>query len=100
MAERMEISLGTLPTIISQRVRVVDHGIVSENFFDNIEKFMIFPQSDLSDQCKIATEITNMKDIRSKIILIDGLPITKHLNGLKTQFLSSKRPPINLKLRH
>ena len=37
-----------------------------ENFFDNIKKFMIFPQSELSDHCKIAIEIPNMKDIRSQ----------------------------------
>ena len=49
---------------------------------------MIFPQSELSDHCKIAIEIANMKDIKVKIILRDGLPLTKHLNGLKTQFLT------------
>ena len=45
---------------------VVDYGIVSENVFDNIKKFMIFLQSELSDHCKIAIEIANMKDIRNQ----------------------------------
>ena len=59
---------------------------------------MIFPQSKLSEHCKIAIEIANMKDIKVKIMLIDGLLLTKH--GLKTQFLSSKRSSVKLKLRH
>ena len=45
---------------------VVDYGIVSENIFDNIKKFMIVPQSELFDHCKIAIDIANMKDIRSQ----------------------------------
>ena len=45
---------------------MVDYGIVSEDFFDNIKKFMIFSESELSDHCKIAIEIANMKDIRSQ----------------------------------
>ena len=38
----------------------VDLGIVSEIFFNQIEKFMIFPQTELSDHCKITLQIPNM----------------------------------------
>ena len=67
MAERMEILLGNFTHYNKSKGQsVVDYRIVSENFFDNIKKFMIFPQSELSDHCKIAIEIPNMKDIRSQ----------------------------------
>ena len=35
----------------------VDLAFVSEAFFDNIRKFMVFPLSELTDHCKIALEI-------------------------------------------
>ena len=38
----------------------VDLAFLSEDFFKNISKFMIFPQSELSDHCKIVVEIPNL----------------------------------------
>ena len=38
----------------------VDLAFISEDFFKNISKFMIFPQSELSDHCKIVVEIPNL----------------------------------------
>ena len=43
----------------------VDLGIVSENFFSHIEKFMIFPQTELSDHCKITLQIPNMINLKT-----------------------------------
>ena len=38
----------------------VDLALVSEKFFNNIQKFMIFPQLAVTDHCKIAIEIPIM----------------------------------------
>ena len=43
----------------------VELGIVSENFFNHIEKFMIFPQTELSDHCKITLQIPNMINLKT-----------------------------------
>ena len=46
----------------------VDFGIVSENFFNYIEKFMIFPQTELSDHCKITLQIPNMINLNTNSV--------------------------------
>ena len=43
----------------------VDLGIVSENVFNHIEKFMIFPQTELSDHCKITLQVPNMINLKT-----------------------------------
>ena len=47
------------------RQSTVDLGIVSENFFNHIEKFMISPQTEVSDHCKITLQIPNMINLKT-----------------------------------
>ena len=39
---------------------IADLAFVSEAFFDNVKKFMVFPLSELTDHCKIILEIPNV----------------------------------------
>ena len=42
-----------------------DLGIVSENVFNHIEKFMIFPQTELSNHCKITLQLPYVINLRT-----------------------------------
>ena len=74
---------------------VVDYGMVSENFSDNINKFMVFPQSELSGHCKIAIEIANMKDIRSQNDTYRWLTLNKAFKWTENSIFKFQRSSIN-----
>ena len=35
----------------------IDYGICSQNFYDHVKNFLVLPQTELSDHCKIVTEL-------------------------------------------
>ena len=62
---------------------------------------MIFPHSELSDHFKIATEIQNMKDIKSQKNTYRWLTLNKAFKWTENSiFLSSKKLSIKPKLKH
>ena len=46
----------------------IDYSICSQNFYDDVNNFMVLPQNELSDHCKIVTEIKNLMKIMLKKI--------------------------------
>ena len=38
----------------------IDYGICSQNFYKHIKNFMVLPQTETSDHCKIVTELNHM----------------------------------------
>ena len=45
----------------------IDYSICRQNFYDNVNNFMVLPQNELSDHCKIVTEIKNLMKFENTI---------------------------------
>ena len=71
----------------------IDYSICSQNFYDNINNFMVLPQNEISDHCKIITELKectkletpandnyNWKTLQNKFIWDDTLKASFNQN--------------------